>query len=265
LLRAGRAHSGSVHHCGGIKRHPIANQRQPKVVAARVKRITYRERGWALIDRQTGGPRFSYMNTGERFSWQRMVPQVKDEPKLKVVLLYENASIAERALGMLQLTAAEFDGRLDFHSSLWRFDLLEDAALRARATVQIIEADVLIVAVQDCAVPEAIRIWLRACLPQKRDAGGAVVLLLGAAAQGTPAEVDWLANTAAGAALDFLGPFRIGGVAADHEAERRDASDFGDTVRANREVTRGLRIVPPPIAAGPYARVMPSDHWGINE
>jgi len=111
------------------------------------------------------------MNAGERFSWQWTVAQVNDEPKLKVVLLYENASIAERALGMLQLTAAEFDGRLDFHSSLWRFDLLEDAALRARATSQIIEADVLIVAVQDWAVPEAIRTWLGACLPQKRDAG----------------------------------------------------------------------------------------------
>jgi hypothetical protein len=66
----------------------------------------------------------------------------------------------------------------EFQQRLWRFDVLEEEALRAQAVRDAVDADIVIVAMKDDSeVPEAVRRWLESLLRRNSGATALVALL----------------------------------------------------------------------------------------
>ncbi|HWA08506.1 MAG TPA: hypothetical protein VG838_03480 [Opitutaceae bacterium] len=99
---------------------------------------------------------------------------------MNVLIVYEDATAARRAVRVVSRLAAEAAGLVNFRRSFWRFDLLDNRDCRAAATRDGLQADVIIVVTRTAEeLPSVVNRWLEDCLRRRHQAGTAVLALLG--------------------------------------------------------------------------------------
>jgi hypothetical protein len=107
----------------------------------------------------------------------RALPPTPDS-SVKVVIAYDNLDVARRAEAVYDRLARRLKQTFEFQQRLWRFDVLEEDALRAQAVKDAADADIVIVAMKEASeVPEAVRHWLESLLGRLSGAAALVALL----------------------------------------------------------------------------------------
>lgn len=100
---------------------------------------------------------------------------------LSVVILYETAAAARRAVGMISRLVSLSDSEFALKPVLWRFDLLEYASLAQAAASDVLRADLLVLATEKTrALPSAAKRWLEECFAHGKGPRPATVALFGA-------------------------------------------------------------------------------------
>ena len=123
------------------------------------------------------------------------------DASVKVVIAYDNLDVAKRAEAVYERLAQRLDETFEFQQRLWRFDVLEEDALRAQAVRDAADADIVIVAMKDDSeVPEAVRNWLESLLGRNSGAAALVALL---PRTGAPAQ-PYLEDVARRGGMDFF-------------------------------------------------------------
>jgi hypothetical protein len=97
---------------------------------------------------------------------------------IKIVIAYDSAATGQRAEAIYDRLAKRLGDNFDFEQRLWRFDVLEEEDLRAEATRDAANADIVIVATrQDKKLPQGVQNWLESALQQHSGAAALVALL----------------------------------------------------------------------------------------
>lgn len=86
------------------------------------------------------------MNSGLTLLPDPSLASPPESTPFNVVVIYDHAESACRAMTLVDGLATEFSGDLEVHREIWRFDILEFPALRDAAFQNAAEADLLIVA-----------------------------------------------------------------------------------------------------------------------
>lgn len=90
--------------------------------------------------------------------------RISREVPLNLLIVYENAPAARRALRVVGRIASTTGGNIKYHCTFWRFDLLADSEWQARATSDALQADLTILSGSEAAeLPAHITSWLEAC------------------------------------------------------------------------------------------------------
>ena len=101
-----------------------------------------------------------------------------DNVSIKIVIAYDNAATGKRAEAIYERLAKRLGNNFDFEQRLWRFDVLEEADVRAEAARDAADADIVIVATnEDKKLPEGVQTWLENSLQRHSGAAALVALL----------------------------------------------------------------------------------------
>jgi hypothetical protein len=120
---------------------------------------------------------------------------------IKIVIAYDNAATARRAEAIYKRLAQRLGDDFEFEQRLWRFDVLEEETVRAEATKDTADADIVIVATNDDnQLPAGVQRWLESSL-QQHAGGAALVALLEHA---SPPVQPYLEDVARRGGLDFF-------------------------------------------------------------
>jgi hypothetical protein len=120
---------------------------------------------------------------------------------IKIVIAYDNAATARRAEAIYERLARRLGDDFDFEQRLWRFDVLEQEAVRAEAAKDAADADIVIVATNaDQQLPAGVQSWLESSL-QQHAGGAALVALL---EHPSPPVQPYLEDVARRGGMDFF-------------------------------------------------------------
>ena len=123
------------------------------------------------------------------------------DASVRVVIAYDDLDVAKRAEAVYERLAQRLEETFEFQQRLWRFDVLQEASLRAQAVSDAVDADIVIVAMKDDSeVPEAVRSWLESLLTRVTGAAALVALL---PRTGTSAQ-PYLEDVARRGGMDFF-------------------------------------------------------------
>lgn len=102
------------------------------------------------------------------------------DASLRVVIAYDDLTAYRQALrALVSLIPNRYYGGMDVSPSLWRFDDLAKAALKARSLLDVEGASVLVVSMSAVGpLPAAVQAWLPACLCQRTEPASSVVVLV---------------------------------------------------------------------------------------
>jgi hypothetical protein len=99
---------------------------------------------------------------------------------LNVLIIYEDAPSARRAMRMVCRLAAQTGDQIDFKVDFWRFDLLEDSECGSAAMLDALAANMVIVTTrEDADLPPATNRLLERCIARRSETKAAVVALFG--------------------------------------------------------------------------------------
>ena len=106
--------------------------------------------------------------------------QLGESMPFNVVVLYETAAAARRAIGMVSRLVTLSDNEFTVKPILWRFDLLEYPRLAQAAARDVLGADLLVLATnQTKSLPADAQRWLDGCVVGHRGERPATVGLFG--------------------------------------------------------------------------------------
>lgn len=116
------------------------------------------------------------------------------KPIMDVAILYEDWGTGVRAKHACEQVAEQAPAPVAFSLDLWRFDLLEEEALRAEALRATADSDLLIVSAHGHrGLPTALQAWLQDWLVQRLSGPTGLVISLDATAKGSSAANQILA------------------------------------------------------------------------
>lgn len=118
-------------------------------------------------------------------------------PIMDVAILYEDWGTGVRAKHACDQLAEQVPSTVMFSLDLWRFDLLEEEALRTEALRATADSDLLIVSAHgQRGLPTALEAWLQDWLVQRLSGPTGLVFSLDATAKGSTAANQILADWA---------------------------------------------------------------------
>ena len=95
---------------------------------------------------------------------------MSEKPALKMAVAYDCFSAGAMAVARMQPLCDRLRSEFEIHTALWGFDEVQHLTRQeARATAEVVEADIVIFAAMDStAFPARIRNWIESWAPQKR-------------------------------------------------------------------------------------------------
>jgi hypothetical protein len=103
----------------------------------------------------------------------------KSKQQFTVVIAYSDVETARRGKEVHDRLLQDLGDECSFKLHLWKFDVLNDPALRALATKDAIDANILIISTNNNReLPKAVRSWVSSSLKQKEDFPAALIALL---------------------------------------------------------------------------------------
>ncbi len=152
------------------------------------------------------------MRSNKSFSVNSTAPANGSPPQLlNALLVYEDVTVALRGQEVLRSLARELKPQFELHSSLWKFDLLPYPELVEQATLEALEADVIIIAAHgETDLSPHVTGWIESWLPGKRGRQAALIALLGRGDEvvgelGQPRPVrEYLREAAQNGGMDFF-------------------------------------------------------------
>lgn len=128
--------------------------------------------------------------------------ETKNSSAFRAVLVYEGYLAGRCAMDSYRLLLSEFDGGLEFQTSMWRFDALEGATTFEEAIREAFHADAVILAAYQRELPIRVRQWIDEWVSRRHRQKAAIVAFL-RADEDFPA-LNYLKKTASDAGLDFF-------------------------------------------------------------
>lgn len=132
-------------------------------------------------------------------------------PELTVHIFYEDLAAGLRAKQTLDLLESQLPVSGGMRVQFWRFDLLNEPALREEVANAAMGADlVLLSAHGQHGLPEDVSVWIREWLGRRTDEPPALVVLLDASSEGMPKvneSLAWLRRAAEPAGVEVFPRF----------------------------------------------------------
>ena len=98
---------------------------------------------------------------------------------MDVLLMHEDLPAGWRAKQILDQVASNLDSKADFRVNLWNFTLLRDPALQARAVLDAVHADIVLLSAHGRAeLPATVLGWLKEWLERRDGSPCALVVSL---------------------------------------------------------------------------------------
>ncbi|MCI0744275.1 MAG: hypothetical protein L0Y58_02615 [Verrucomicrobia subdivision 3 bacterium] len=124
-----------------------------------------------------------------------------DVPQITVVIAYDTFELGSRAMAVHERLTERLGSTFNLRQELWKFDLLEDPALRRAAARETAAADIVILATsRDAELPLYIREWLEESLQDHTGVGAFVALF----EHPHPRIQPWLEAIARRKGIDFF-------------------------------------------------------------
>jgi hypothetical protein len=190
---------------------------------------------------------------------------------LNIVIVYKDPAAAVRAMHALDGSAGQFEGTIEFHRQLWRFDFLGEPRWRSQAMMDVLKADLLLISAgSEGDLPDWFQTWLCDCLSQMRDTTGAVVALLKDVERPDAPAVGRLLSlreAAREAGWDFISSPPVNEPAVTHPPAERDLllEAVRKSSRKDYQSARPMTGGRVPLSPADLNRVTPHYRWGINE
>jgi hypothetical protein len=110
---------------------------------------------------------------------------MSEKPAVKMAIAYDCFSAGALAVARMQPLCDRLQSDLEIHTAFWSFEEIQHLPRQeARATAEMLEADIVIFATMDSAVlPARIREWAESWAPAKRARASLLVALVGSAAR----------------------------------------------------------------------------------
>ena len=175
--------------------------------------------------------------------------------RLGALVVYEDFPTGLRARQTLERLAHRLQADAESRLNLWRFDLLEEASLRAQAAQEAADADLVVVSAHGREnLPATVNLWMEEWLCRKGNERCALVLSLDSGAQRTPAATQTVAGLEALAQLANVDVFLDFNLATtDWESAFEEIHDRAETT------TRLMDGILHEFERQSFR------HWGINE
>ena len=118
------------------------------------------------------------MNSADSVAGSPENPYV--EPSLKVLIVYNDAAVGRRAMGVLLKLAAHSAEPVRVAPTLYRFELLDDPHWRELAAADAADSDMIILSTSVAdELPETVNAWAKASLARRGGASTAMLTLFG--------------------------------------------------------------------------------------
>jgi hypothetical protein len=179
--------------------------------------------------------------------------EVEPRPTFNVVIAYDTAESARRALRLVEGIDAEFVETFAVRRNLWRFDIIDLPAARDEVSATSARADLIVVATGMSDLPAPVKAWLEHWSAEAIPGTTALVALLRTPSRMAPGPSPahrFLESLARRAGQDFFATESI-------VAPATVGLDFeGIHQRVNQPTSTLLDIL---------ARSEPVPRWGLNE
>ncbi|MGO8838547.1 MAG: hypothetical protein ACLQAH_06265 [Limisphaerales bacterium] len=170
---------------------------------------------------------------------------------LKAAVIYDDFDFAARTAALLERAAVRSDEAIRWDIKPWRLDLLKPSSLADAALEEIINADLIVVALCKTHLPpDALLEWLERWARRRQTRDAALMVLCPEEAAGPMSCWARLKEFAEWQGLPFLG--------------NRNLQDEGDSMNFVHRLWRRKQPVVPEL---PWSadRLQAPRHWGINE
>ncbi len=106
---------------------------------------------------------------------------ISDQVPLNLLIIYENAPAARRALRIVSRLASQAGDDIACHCTFWRYDLLLDLEWRRAATIDALQADLTILSGRDAhEMPPRVNQWMEECRLHRGERSHALLALFDA-------------------------------------------------------------------------------------
>lgn len=106
---------------------------------------------------------------------------ISDQVPLNLLIVYENAPAARRALRIVSRLASQTGDDIAYHCTFWRYDLLSDLEWRRAATIDALDADLTILSGRDAdEMPPRVTQWMEECRLHRGERSHALLALFDA-------------------------------------------------------------------------------------
>jgi hypothetical protein len=130
------------------------------------------------------------------------------DDRFRVAIAYEDHVVGRVAMDTYQRLVSEFGSQFDFHLNIWRFDLFRAPNFMGEAVRIAADANAVILAThQRDELPEMIKRWVDAWIPQKRGRTAVLIALFDFDSELSGVSFptfDYLKSAANGVGIDFL-------------------------------------------------------------